>query len=130
MLTMQMTWGHTARLRPGVINHAARECFTNGQCHSLALALNTLTDWPIYAVRPHYGRYDHFVVKSPKGFLDIDGLNYESRMYEGDTLHKISMEHFYDIIRELGYLPIQVDAAISFASRLLRKFKFIQRRVL
>ncbi|WP_331725964.1 hypothetical protein [Streptomyces sp. NBC_00470] len=84
----------SVHVTPGHLNDAAREAFTEGQCHALALALNEATGWPITAILtadscrqddPLCNRADddhcacrigHLVVTRPDGtHLDITGAH-------------------------------------------------------
>ena len=62
----------------GSINDEVFEAFTTGHCHSLALALNKLTGWPIYGAGAPWDTEDspaHVFVKHPSGrFVDITGF--------------------------------------------------------
>lgn len=107
-------------LIPGLIDHNAKQAFTNGQCHALALALHQQTKWPLiwttFQTCNHrlcsqdqdaYCHPDHVLVKTPKEtYLDILGehsLESLQKIYkEVGSLstsrleHLISIEHFIE----------------------------------
>ena len=67
------TWCAGYRIRDeGVITDEAERVFTCGHCHSLALALNKITGWPLVGMFHVSDRDDgvasHVGVQSPKGF--------------------------------------------------------------
>ncbi|HEY5990612.1 MAG TPA: hypothetical protein VIV12_30100 [Streptosporangiaceae bacterium] len=78
--TLDTNWG--AVELTGRLDVNARTAFTEGHCHSLALALHEKTGWPLIGGvdrGPEYGSGrvpDHVVVQVPDGrLLDITGLH-------------------------------------------------------
>jgi hypothetical protein len=69
-------------LEPGVLDEGARVTFTNGHCHSLALAIHRLTGWAIcgadYATDDFEGYEhvpNHVFIQRPDGeYLDVTGV--------------------------------------------------------
>lgn len=62
----------------GVIDETAQRVFTQGQCHTLALALHEQTGWPLVVDARHGDFYDwgHVCVQHPDaGLVDISGLS-------------------------------------------------------
>ncbi len=60
------------------------EAFTEGSCYQLALAVQEVTRWPVYAFWDRDSRdYDlHAFVKTPRGtFLDINGEHSRYAMF-------------------------------------------------
>ncbi|MER5482581.1 hypothetical protein ABT024_05105 [Streptomyces sp. NPDC002812] len=49
-VTVLGQWHRTFEVTPGQLNDAAREAFTKGQCHAMALALTEVTGWPTTAL--------------------------------------------------------------------------------
>lgn len=77
-----------AHLVAGRIDDEAKEVFTRGQCHALALELHRATGWELYgAYSEHQKEYGgtpgHVVVRHPDGhFVDIEGIGVEKRWAE------------------------------------------------
>jgi hypothetical protein len=109
--------------------------FTNGHCHSLALALNKLTNWPLYGFFAK-GIMHHVTVLNPDGrYVDIEGVGALDRWrsYYGDSLYvrQINRRDIRAIVHERnsggnGYFPANTRAAIPFARRLLDNMKGAQ----
>lgn len=126
----------------GIITENARYVFTYGQCHSLALAINKFTNWPIVGLMsedefeatysPHEmqlvlagklsGRKDpghHVVVKSPKGLLDINGLLDSS----WDDQEKIPLTPEDVRLGLKYYLPVTENQVIdTYAKHVAKKY--------
>lgn len=94
----------------GVVDENARTTFTNGQCHSFALALHKRTGFPLVGVQkgwwPGYG---HFMVHDTDRdlYLDIEGAKTEDEVIsewqniapttETEILEWTSDGHYYDL---------------------------------
>lgn len=113
----------------GFIDDQVVDVFENGHCHSLALAINQLTGWPMFglvapAAHNKPESPGHVVVKTNKGaYLDISGKGALTR-WRG--FHRNNVE-VYPIDPEkantlLNYLPANVEAAIPFAKTVLGKY--------
>jgi len=119
---------------------AVKRVFTNGQCHSLAFALNKLTKWPIVGFGSK--RYDdgdiynikHLAVKTPnEKILDITGVSTIQKMtknygsYRGEVVFNDGEATFgnkgLDITHmiEEEYCAPDVRSALVFARLLLIK---------
>lgn len=65
--------------------------FTEGDCHTLAMAIHRHTGWPVHAFIRDNGEADvHAFVKMPDGmYLDVLGVKSEKQMWEswGFWLH-------------------------------------------
>jgi hypothetical protein len=116
----KLIWGGTRILTvdggKGVIDDAARDAFTHGQCHSLAIALHDLTDWPIIGIGGDPDSPNHFVVYSPKidDFIDIGGPGAFSRDY-GEHLSMLKEFTRDEAIHPEYYLKANLKAAKPFA---------------
>lgn len=77
-------WCGEANVQPGLLDHEAVHCFTNGQCHALALAIHQRTGWPLVQAGWNEADYpDHWLVRHPSGqLLDIVGLQSEEEVCE------------------------------------------------
>lgn len=64
-------------LRPGVLDEVAIACFSQGQCHALALAVSERTGWPLVALCDlDDGSVVHLGVRTPEGrILDAAGAH-------------------------------------------------------
>jgi hypothetical protein len=108
--------------RAPLTSEKVRHTFMSGQCHSLALAIHEETGWPLYGLGREW-EIGHVVVESPRGFLDIQGLNALARWQKiwGEDEEAIPLE-VEDVRAPLeGYHPPQVEDARPFARRLLRR---------
>jgi hypothetical protein len=111
--------------------------FTNGNCHSLALAINELTGYPIYGLVTEFDRNyldgypGHFAVKTPAGFLDIKGLNAVERRERRNgpiTLVRYSPNDIREMSKPdtgIGYIKLHPGLAKPFALNLLKKYRLL-----
>ena len=104
----------------GVIDDAAITVFSQGQCHSLALAIHKLTGWRIIgAGGPDPNSPWHCLVYHPtrKGYIDIKGFreHHGQRRVVNKRLPLKTINKGMD-----KYLPLQVEDAIPFAKTVLR----------
>jgi hypothetical protein len=71
-----------------MITSADRECFTEGCCFELALAIHRKAGWPVYAFwnpLSHWtGGYDiHAFVRAPSGlYVDVKGEHTAAQMFD------------------------------------------------
>lgn len=113
----------------GTINKDAVKAFSNGQCHSLALAIHELTGFPIYGVCDWSNSENdpgHVVVKNPKngGFIDIGGYGAVGRWrkkWGHVTVHPLTIEQTKSLD---AYLKPSVKKAIPFAKKVLEKINY------
>jgi hypothetical protein len=116
--------------REGIIDHDAKQAFTRGQCHALALALHRLTGWQLYGLyRPHELRRgttpSHTVVRTPDGeYIDINGNNAleEWRKYYHEAEPKAVTEAQVLAFEEDDYCKPDIKAAMPFAVTLYVKY--------
>lgn len=136
-------WGRNRRLPVRPSDEEVRYTFSTGQCHSLALALHTLTGWPLFvlcdpcydgddcpeapehvACRQPDGDGAHVVVKDPSGrFVDIAGSWWpdEPLNWSWDGLVPVPVTE--DEVLDLGWDQIDAMAALPFAEAVLRGLK-------
>ena len=114
----------------GVLDDNALKAFTHGQCHSLALAINKLTGWPIKGAS--YNKEAdpadspaHVLIYSPKlrAYVDIRGVRKtvgKKNYSEGLKIvnRNIAPE---GVSRLRGYLQPNLEAAMPFAKSLLKQ---------
>lgn len=99
------------------ITPLAKEVFSSGQCHALALALHDILGWPIKGTFSEYHRRtSHYVVESPKRHLtgDIEGLrcvDFYRRHASPDVIRKGTNK---------SLLPLAYDAAKHYAELLVK----------
>jgi hypothetical protein len=113
----------------GTINKNATRAYQNGQCHSLALAINKLVGWPIYGICDWSNTDDspgHVVVRNPKngGFVDIKGYGAVSRWrkkWGPVTVHPLTVEQTKNLDT---YLRPSVIKAIPFAKKVLERIGY------
>ena len=126
--TMLETWAGVYRIRKdGVITDQAKHAFTHGHCHSLALALNKITGWPLiglfHPVDDEDGIPSHVGVQSPQGFLDIYGhskIYWQKRHYHEEPL---TIEEVMEWTRRARcYLEPKIDTALPFAVEVIRRY--------
>jgi hypothetical protein len=112
----------------GVINEEARLAFYRGQCHALALALNSLTGWQIKGVsrawRSTDDAPDHCVVWCLKlrAYVDIKGAhNRAPKLNDSCKSRVVNRRLSARKVPTLdGYLKPNVKAAMPFARTILR----------
>lgn len=116
--------------KKGTIDANAKRCFQNGHCHSLALAINKLTGWPIYGICDQSNAITdpgHIVVKNPRngGFIDIGGYGALARWrkkWGPVTVHLLTVEQTKNLDT---YLRPQIKKAIPFAKKVLERVKYV-----
>ena len=104
----------------GIIDKTAQDCFTMGQCHSLALALHAETGWPLELWRDTdswFAEWTHITVAHPDGgHIDINGWWRKDRTRYGVPEPSTAAQ-----VRRLpGHFPIRTRAAKPFVRTLLR----------
>lgn len=120
--------GHNYQITTRSDQDTVKHVFTNGHCHSFAMALRSLTDWPLFGL---FGPFDddmpsHVVVQAPSGTLvDIEGPGVERR-WHGREPRPITEEDVkaYIAARErggIGYVPSNVTGAKPFARKVLKQ---------
>lgn len=114
-------------LTAGKIDNAAREVFMNGQCHSLALAIHKLKGWDIYGITDSDGDFIHILVSSPKGYLDINGLDAHSKFIKQwgasvNSIDNLKALKPVDILNIHGYFKANPKKAESFAKAIIKKY--------
>lgn len=118
---------------PGALDERAREAFTRGHCHSLALALHEATGWPIVGAEDEELEICHFFVRTPDGrLLDVtdahapeEALQLEHAAFcpGPDYLVEQPAEWVAGIAEEdPSWRTPQVGLARSFVAPLLRAF--------
>lgn len=127
---------------PPIIDEAAVDRFTTGQCHALALVLHARTGWPIYWTGrsdcPHLHpsdsclhlsmdacacQLDHLVVRRPDGdVVDIRGPRGVEELFlereEYETLEPIGPALVERLV-DAGWEQPDLDHAASFATPVL-----------
>ena len=122
----------TMNLTAQTSRHIVLDAFTNGNCHSFALALHKLTGWPMFGLYkddeypdiPH-----HIVVRTPRGaFLDVQGrgANRRWQKYGMFEYRPVRKGHLRQMVQKwhdagVGLIPSNVAGALPFAERLLSK---------
>ncbi|KIF05177.1 hypothetical protein PL81_14640 [Streptomyces sp. RSD-27] len=117
-VTVLGQWHRTFEVTPGRLDDAAREAFTRGQCHAMALALHEVTGWPTAALLTAdcYGidslcgddaddecpcRIGHVVVTRPDGaHVDINGAHVPGTVPDCEDAPALAMtEAHWQVIR-------------------------------
>ena len=132
-------WGDTqdVELTPGVIDENAREAFTLGQCHALALGIHELTGWEMGGLGwscqecgcEEEGCYceadylpGHVVVKDPDGnFVDVNGTPED---HWGDDFRPLDRETLTEHYPGNGYMTPDLDAGRAFAPVVLEEYGY------
>ena len=112
----------------GILNKEVERAFTRGQCHAFALAMNEKTKWPIYGLFSEDELEEqetpgHVIVKSPWGFVDIQGLGAECRWPERKPVRvtkKAVLTYTDSETYRDTYLDPQVDVARDYAEPVLK----------
>ena len=129
--TVTITWHRKVTLTIdgdgfGVLDDQAKLAFTEGQCHALAIALNSLTGWTIKGLgNPYYDSPrspSHVVVYSSKLrlYVDIEGAWGRSGL-RANSNKVVNRNVSTSLARCLdNYLKPNVQAAMPFAKSILR----------
>lgn len=138
-VTVVGQWYRKFEVTPGRLDDAAREAFTSGQCHALALALHEATGWPTTAllVAECFGdgpmctglgadecpcRIDHIVVTRPDGAqVDITGAHAPGAVpdYEGAPALAMTEAHWEAIRSTPTWRDPDMPVARTFVAPLL-----------
>lgn len=110
-------------LTPGVLDDAAREAFTCGQCHAMALALHEHTGWDLAGAEwEHYDGVEYpghvFVVDPDGNPFDVNGYDVDER-YVHDIAPVTEDELLYVFPSDGGYHEPDLDAGYHFAPLVL-----------
>lgn len=130
-------YGHERVIEAGVIDDAAIELFTRGQCHALALAFAELLGWDIGVLTYHGPGYRpgaHLLAAAPDGtFIDIRGrctrtdLEAHWCTEPGDrievTVYDLYMAGAYIDSGPTQYDQPQMELACSMAQTLIRQLQ-------
>lgn len=120
--TVRLPGNYWGDITLGVLDDRARRCFTMGQCHAFAIALNRATGWPILLFDGWGG---HVVVQHPSGrVVDIEGFKEPEDVanFYGDTVE----EHTEDSLREAldgSWYALRVEEAETFVAPLLESIQ-------
>lgn len=124
------SWGtvdlHLTDTGEGIIDEPARRCFTQGQCHSMALALHAATGWPLFiwcwAEDFDMDEWTHATVRHPEGFyVDINGAWDEHEGTEEYGFpHEFDADIIDDLIRNDVAHPLDTPAAMHFVPTILK----------
>lgn len=98
---------------PGVIDDRAVLAFTNGHCHSLAIALHSEVGGELVALRKTLEPFDHVAVRVGGGrVLDIGGGRYESDLTaDGGELVVIDLDTIGGLPADHGW--VDADASLA-----------------
>ncbi|RSS87002.1 hypothetical protein EF903_17985 [Streptomyces sp. WAC05292] len=138
-ITVLGAWHQRFEVTPGRLDDTAREAFTNGQCHALALALNEVTGWPTTALLTSDCsgldrmcaedpdddcpcRIGHVVVTRPDGaHVDITGAHAPGQVpdFPGATAVPMTEAHWSAIRSTPTWRDADMHAARTFVNPLL-----------
>jgi len=114
--------------RQGRLDNAARCIFSYGHCHSLALALNKLTAWPLCGMGFNF--YDdklftdmpgHIFVKAPGCYVDIHGpMQWHSVYSDVRVMDLKEVRHWISLSHLGGYRKPDLRLAMPYARTLLQ----------
>jgi hypothetical protein len=106
MVELRIPGDKVLLLEEGKLDSASWLAFLSGHCHSLALALNARTGWPLIAIDDASAACVHVAVRSPADRLvDITGAHTPAQMIEAisgggrirsineDDLHRLPETH-------------------------------------
>lgn len=110
------------RLRPGVLDETAVACFSQGQCHALAMALHEETGWPLVVVADWLEQVDHVAVRTPEGRI-IDGAGVHdpdafAEAWDGDVL-EVSAQRLRELTASATWREPALDVARTMVAAVL-----------
>jgi len=112
-------------VRPGVLDSRALLAFTQGQCHSLALALAERTGWPLVTIESADQTCLHVCVERPDGFLiDITGAHTAAELQQAapeTTVRHADESRLERLVREEGWAPPVTAAAHLWVDAVLER---------
>jgi hypothetical protein len=119
---------YETQIPKGILSKEVEKVFTRGQCHSFALAMNEKTKWPIYGLftedeLDEQETPGHVIVKSPWGFVDIQGLGAECRWSERKPVRvtkKAVLTYNDSKTYRDTYLDPQIDVARDYVEPVLK----------
>ena len=132
-------WCPTTRVTLGVIDAAARQAFTQGQCHALALALAEATGWTVCWTGSSECCYDedccnypeswgwcpcqigHLLVESEPGiYVDIEGCHRAADIAAGEEIVvPITAEQLAWVLSDPCWRPPDIHVARGFVATVL-----------
>ena len=120
------TWFSTKEIPVTLDDREVKYIFTHGHCHSLALAIHSLTGWPLVFNHHSAESVGHVAVRKPDGkILDIVGEwtddGFESEYY-GQGTRLATPADVYRMVGRGAYLTPEPVNAIPFARLLLWRY--------
>lgn len=110
-------------LEPGVIDDRSMLAFTNGHCHSLALAIHERTGWETVGLYSGSGSLEHVLAADPAGrFVDIGGVRRQPELVsDGRMLAPLDPSEISALPDVLGWAIPQPAIASEWVSSVLER---------
>lgn len=110
-------------VEPGALDDRAGLAFTNGHCHSLALALHRQTGGEIVGFTKSQRPFDHLLVRADDGrLIDIGGPRTPAEVVaDGGCLRGVDTATLERLPIEYGWVPPDVDLASAWVPPLLER---------
>jgi hypothetical protein len=110
-------------VEPGVLDDRAALAFTNGHCHSLALALQREIGGQLLAFAKTETPFDHVLVRASDGqLIDIGGARSSAEVVaNGGKLFPVSGGTLHRLPDEFGWTPPEPDAASPWVGPVLAR---------
>lgn len=110
-------------VEPGILDDRAALAFTNGHCHSLALALHRVTRTEMVGFTRTERPFEHVLVRSEDGrLIDIRGARTPAEVIaDGGQLSGINQMTLRHLVDECGWVPADPDAASAWVRPLLEQ---------
>jgi hypothetical protein len=107
----------------GVLDDRAALAFTNGHCHSLALALHREAGGEMVGFKTTETPFDHILVRSHHGqLIDIGGSRAPAEVIaSGGDLVEISTGTLERLVTEYGWVPPDPEIALAWVAPLLER---------
>jgi hypothetical protein len=110
-------------VQPGILDDRAALAFTNGHCHSLALALHRATGGEMVGFTRTQEPFEHVLVRSDDGrLIDIGGARTPAEVVAaGGRLRGVNSEALEQLTCECGWVPPVPEVASAWVAPLLER---------
>jgi hypothetical protein len=113
-------------LKEGELDPASQLVFLNGHCHSLALALNARTGWPLVAIDNASNDCVHVAIRSPTDrVVDITGahapLDVIKAVNGGGQIRSINADDVYRLPQTHGWAEPALTVAAAWVDPVLAR---------
>jgi hypothetical protein len=110
-------------VEPGVVDDRSALAFTNGHCHSLALALHRCTGGEMVGLTKNEDPYDHILTRNDDGrLIDIGGARSPDELTAlGGRLSDVDSSTIPELCSEHGWVRAEPELAAGWVDAILAR---------